>query len=132
MTQVKIGETLLDARINGTVVDKFWGGRESKSITLSMSYSEVNSLFVDNCIWSIIQTFDPIVNPETGETVTPDSVEYDNSEYSVAGPITDNRDGTVTVKMGKPTEFEIMQKQLANAVTQEELTAAYVEGVNSL
>lgn len=32
--------------------------------------------------------------------------EYDNSEYSLAGDITDHRDGTVSIKMGKPTEAE--------------------------
>lgn len=74
--------------------------------------------------------------------------EWDNSEYSIAGDIVDHRNGTVTVKMGKPTEIEILRKQLENAasseeiealrkqlenaVTEEELNAAYLEGVNSL
>lgn len=40
---------------------------------------------------------------------------YDNSEYCVAGPITDNRDGTVYIKMGKPTELELKNKELAEA-----------------
>ena len=42
------------------------------------------------------------------ETVTPEAETYDNSAYSVAGPITDHRDGTVTVKMGKPTAAELL------------------------
>ena len=45
---------------------------------------------------------------ENGETVNPDPIEEDCSEYSVAGSITDNRDGTVTVKMGKPTDAELL------------------------
>ena len=33
---------------------------------------------------------------------------YDNSEYSILGDITVHKDGTVTVKMGKPTAEEIL------------------------
>lgn len=40
-------------------------------------------------------------------------LEWDNSEYSVSGSITDNRDGTVSVKMGKPTEAETLRAQLS-------------------
>jgi hypothetical protein len=39
---------------------------------------------------------------ETKEVVN----EYDNSEYSLSGAITDHRNGTVSIKMGKPTETE--------------------------
>lgn len=34
--------------------------------------------------------------------------EYDNSEYSIAGDITDHRNGYVSVKMGQPTAEEIL------------------------
>ena len=33
---------------------------------------------------------------------------YDNSEYSIAGDVVDHRNGTVTVKMGKPTAEELL------------------------
>ena len=33
---------------------------------------------------------------------------YDNSDYSIAGPIIDHRDGHVTIKMGKPTAAELL------------------------
>lgn len=48
---------------------------------------------------------------ETKEVVT----KYDNSEYSIAGEITDYRDGTVSIKMGKPTEAETLRAQLEDA-----------------
>ena len=42
--------------------------------------------------------------------------EYDNSEYSMSGVIRDNRDGTVTIKMGKPTEIENILSELESEV----------------
>ena len=131
MTYVKIENRQFEASINGLVYDRIWGGRESKSITCKMTYEEASELFVNNSPWFIIYQEDSYVN-ENGEIVNPEPKVYDNSEFSVAGPITDNRDGTVTVKMGKPTEVELLQAQLANAVTEEELSAAYTEGVNRL
>ena len=38
--------------------------------------------------------------------MTPDPAEFDNSDFCVAGDVTDHRDGTVTVKMGKLTALE--------------------------
>ena len=32
---------------------------------------------------------------------------FDNSEFSIAGEVIDHRDGTVTIKMGKPNELEV-------------------------
>lgn len=133
MEYVKIKGNQYPAEINGYAGrygDKAWDGRWSKEITLEMSYEEALSTFVDGASWSIIHQ-DEYIN-EQGETVLGEPIEYDNSEYCVAGSITDHRNGYVTVKMGKPTEIEILNKQLANAVTEEELEAAYTEGVNSL
>ena len=55
-----------------------------------------------------------LVRPETTEQVQ----EWDNSDYCVAGPITDNRDGTITAKMGKKTASDLLA----------ELEAAYDRG----
>ena len=96
MVSVKINEVLYPAEISGRVTDKDWDNRESKSITLEMSYADAMALFVDDLDWEIVY--------ENGETTEV----YDNSELSLAGPITDNRNGTVTVKMGKPTAEEIL------------------------
>ena len=131
MIYVKINEQLYPATVDGTTKDIRWDNRHSKSITLEMTYEEAVNTFVDDLAWSIYQTYEPYVD-EQGETVTPTPDEWDNSEYCVAGSITDHRNGYVTVKMGKPTEVETLQKQLANAVTEEELETAYTEGVNSL
>lgn len=120
MTYIKINEALYPATVNGTVKDRAWDNRESKTITLEMTHAEAAALFVDGLAWFIV------MDAEEGRE------EYDNSEYSKAGSITDNRDGTVSVKMGKLTQIEYLEAQLANAVTEEELETAYVEGVNSL
>ena len=43
--------------------------------------------------------------------------EQDCSDYCVAGPITDNRDGTLTVKMGQYTQLEKALQELEEALT---------------
>ena len=132
---VKVNNTEYPAAVNGVCNDRTWNGRDTKTITLTMTHAEVASLLPDNTPWSIVQremvdVLDEQGHP-TGETKAVVN-EYDNSEYSLAGDITDHRDGTVSIKMGKPTQREAMQAQLANAVTQTELETAYTEGVNSL
>lgn len=120
MTYVKIGNSQIEASISGRTRDNTWNDRASKTIVLAMTYEEVSELFVDNVIWSIVYYPESYVDPETGETVTPEAEEYDNSEYSIAGPITDNRDGTVVVKMGKPTEVEEILAELEKEVASNE------------
>ena len=111
MTYVKINETEYPAAINGTLIDRAWDNRESKTITLEMPYEQVIELFEENAPWSIVERFTADVLDEegnpTGET-TENVVEYDNSEYCVAGSVTDHRNGTVSVKMGKPTDSELL------------------------
>lgn len=107
--QIKINGTLYPAEISGRLTDRDWDGRESKSITLEMTHAAAEALFADGAAWSIVDTYtadklDDAGEP-TGETETV-TQEYDNSEFSVAGEITDHRDGTVTVKMGKATALE--------------------------
>lgn len=116
MTYIKINNILYPATVNGNLTDRAWGNRASKSITLEMEHDKAAGLFVDDTPWSIVYQADSYTD-ENGETVMPEVEEYDNSEYSVAGPITDNRDGTVTVKMGKRLAEEILA----------ELEAAYDE-----
>lgn len=96
--------------------DGDWNGRSTQTLYLTMTHDEVATLLPDNTPWSIVQreTVD-VLNEQgqpTGETKEVVN-EYDNSEYSLAGDITDHRDGTVSIKMGKPTETETLRAQLA-------------------
>lgn len=43
--------------------------------------------------------------------------EQDCSGYCVAGPITDNRDGTLSIKMGSYTQLEQALRELEEALT---------------
>ena len=106
-TKVVINGTSYAANIQGTKRDGTWGNRESKSITLPMDYATAAATFVDDVPWSILYQPPEYVDPETQETVTPPVEEYDNSDYCILGDITVHRDGTVTVKMGKPTGEEL-------------------------
>jgi hypothetical protein len=125
---IKIGEDLYPADINGKMKDNAWNDRESKEINLEMDYETAVNLFVDGLAWSIVQRYEVPVNEviyktnEDGEpmldeygapiveAVVPSATiqedEFDNSEYCIAGDITDHRDGTISVKMGKLTELE--------------------------
>lgn len=129
MTYVKINDVVYPATINGKMADREWDDRESKTITIEMAYADAIALFVNGLAWSILMDVEQ--EQEDGSVITVQE-EYDNSEYSMAGSITDNRDGTLDVKMGKPTKIEMLEAQYANAITEEELETAYVEGVNSL
>ena len=118
MQKIKIKGSEYPASIDGLARDITWGGRESKSITLEMDNTTAMDTFVDDVQWSILYQPPEYFDPETQETVTPPVEEYDNSEYCVAGSITDNRNGTVTVKMGKPT-FEELYNILKEAAESE-------------
>ena len=123
---VKVNNTEYPATVNGNRNDHNWDGRDTKTIRLTMSHDEVAALLPDNTPWSIVQrdmvdVLDEQGHPtgETKEVVN----EYDNSEYSLAGDITDHRDGTVSVKMGKPTETE-SAKATVTALAGEPVTYA--------
>ena len=106
---IKVNNTEYPAEINGNPKDRSWDGRDTKTITLTMPYAQAAALLPDNTPWSIVlrETVDKLDNDgnPTGETKEVVN-EYDNSAYSLSGAITDHRDGTVSVKMGKPTETE--------------------------
>lgn len=118
MIYFKANNTEYPASIAGKVTDRDWGGRESKAVTLEMTHAQAAQLFVDGLVWSIVQrdtvpVYDTDGKP-TGETEE-QVQEWDNADYAVAGPITDNRDGTITAKMGKKTELELAREQAADA-----------------
>ena len=120
MIYFKANNTEYPASIAGKVTDRDWDGRASKSITLEMTYTEAVQLFVDGLSWSIVQrdtvpVYDKDGKP-TGETEE-QVQEWDNSDYNVAGSITDNRNGTCTCKMGKKTQLETEQELRRDAET---------------
>lgn len=120
MTFIKINDTLYPATISGRVADRDWDNRESKSITLEMDYATANALFANGLAWSIVQRDEvPVYEmDENGEPVLDENgapiqtgteireTEFDNSEYNLAGDLTDHRDGRITAKMGKLTDLE--------------------------
>lgn len=108
-TYVKVNNTEYPAVITGVLEDREWSEREVKTIRLTMTATNAAALLPDNTPWSIVQRdtvpkYDADGQPtgETQEVVN----EWDNSTYSLSGAITDHRDGTVSIKMGKPTETE--------------------------
>lgn len=132
MVYIKVNNTLFPTvSINGNSRDNKWDGRETKEIKLAMTYDEVLALLPDNTPWSIVQDVTETTYDENGLATGQSSkqVEYDNSAYNLSGAVTDNRDGTVTIKMGKPTAIETVT---ANAITEADLENAYREGVNSI
>ena len=118
MIYFKANKTEYPASIAGKITDRDWGNRASKAVTLEMTHAQAAQIFVDGMVWSIVQrdtvpVYGEDGNP-TGET-TEQVQEWDNSDFCVAGPITDNRDGTITAKMGKRTELELLREQSADA-----------------
>ena len=107
MVYVKIGDQQIEAAISGSLQDRNWGGRDSKTIRCAMTCEEAKNLFHDDVEWSIVYYPKAYVD-ENGQAVTPEPEIYDNSDYCIAGDITDHRDGTVSVKMGKITDAEAL------------------------
>ena len=115
---VKVNGTEYPATVNGNPVDRNWDNRDTKTIYLTMTHDEAATLLPSGTPWSIVQRDTQDVLDEQGQPTgeTKEVInEYDNSEYSIAGEITDYRDGTVSIKMGKPTETETLREQLEDA-----------------
>lgn len=126
MIYVKVNGTLYLATIDGQMQDYTWDNRESKTITMQGTYDEIVGLFKDGTPWSIVMKEEvqkrnddgSLVLDKAGNPVTEEQTsEWDNSEFSMSGPITDNRDGTVSIKMGKPTDLEDAMELLLGGET---------------
>lgn len=98
MEYVKVNGREIPAQIMGHLQDSEMNNRATKTIKAALTYAEAASLFINGTAWSIISEYEV-----DGQTVRE---EFDNSDYNVAGPITDHRDGTVSVKMAKRSESE--------------------------
>lgn len=105
MLYLKTGNMEYPAAITGREIDRDWDGRASKTITLQMTYAEAAQLFTDGLVWSVAEK-------QPDEDGAEQMVrETDCSSYCVAGPITDYRDGKITVKMGTQTEEERAEQE---------------------
>ena len=100
MAKIKVGQDEYNAlSITGKMNDKEWDGRQSKTFRIEATHGEALEAFTDGCEWSI-------VDMSTDDNGEPVEVEFDNADFSLAGDVTDHRDGTVSVTMGKLTDLE--------------------------
>lgn len=102
MSIVIVGGRRLEATVRKRMMDPDWNGRQSAEVTAQLTSGEAAELFVHDADWSVERDYTDM----DGKTVTH---ETDMSAYSVAGKITDNRDGTITAKMGLLTEREALE-----------------------
>ena len=68
--------------------------RDVISLTITATYQEAAAAFTDGSTFTVVD-----------DSVTP-AEEFEYTDHTMAGPITDHRDGTVTVKMGKANTAE--------------------------
>ena len=68
--------------------------RDVISLTITATYQEAAASFTDGSSFAVVD-----------DSVTP-AEEFEYTDHTMAGPITDHRDGTVTVKMGKSNTAE--------------------------
>lgn len=68
--------------------------RDVISLTITATYAEAAAEFTDGATFTVID-----------DSVTP-AEEFEYTDHTMAGAITDHRDGTVTVKMGKANTAE--------------------------
>ena len=68
--------------------------RDVISLTIEATYAKAAAEFIDGATFTVVD-----------DSVTP-AEEFEYADHTMAGPITDHRDGTVTVKMGKANTAE--------------------------
>ena len=106
---IKVGGVEYPATLIYNYKDRNWDMRESVAVHLTMPYAQAAALLTTGTPWSNVFREQKDVLDENGELTgqTEEVVtEEDMSAYSLAGEIVDYRDGTVSIKMGKPTETE--------------------------
>lgn len=72
--------------------------RDVITLVVESSFAAMDDVFVDGTTFAIVETVD-----QEGEPV---EQVHEYTDHTVAGPITDNRDGTISVKMGKANTAE--------------------------
>lgn len=121
-------------------------GRDWKKIDVICDVDTIKTMFVDNVKYrqewdsvKYVAETKTIEDPETGESkeVTElvevmEVLSKDLSDYCVAGEVVDHRDGTCTVLMGRLTEIELLQSQIDEKPSYDDMAAVIMEGVNSI
>lgn len=92
---IKVNEQEYPAEVIYLYKDRNWNDRDVRNVFLNIPYDQVVALIPTGTKWSSILKEDDVVVEET-----------DMSEYSIAGQVVDYRNGTISIKMGKPTETE--------------------------
>lgn len=92
--------------------DRNWNDRDVRNVFFNLPYDQVVALMPTGTKWSSILKENDVVVEET-----------DMSEFSIAGQVVDYRNGTVSIKMGKPTETE-SAKATVTALAGEPVTYA--------
>lgn len=109
---IKINGQEYPAEVIYLYKDKNWNDRDVRNVFLNLPYDQVVALMPTGTKWSSILKENDVVVEET-----------DMSEYSIAGQVVDYRNGTVSIKMGKPTETE-SAKATVTALAGEPVTYA--------
>lgn len=96
--------------ISGRMHDAEWDDRHTKTIRFeNNTYEQVKELLPNRTEWNIVSQWDEEIWNEEGteilQIITHNDV-FDNGDFILSGPITDWRDGTVSIKMGKLTDLE--------------------------
>ena len=98
MDHVLISGREIPVRARHRMCDTRWNNRECWELTMELACTDAESLFIHDAQWRLRRYVEGLEAAET-----------DMSDYSVAGAIIDNRDGTVTVKMGMLTDREALE-----------------------
>ena len=121
------GETQTDVSLKyswKTRADVFGVSRDAMLFCVEgQTYESVKALFADDAQYGdTVQqiTYETVTDEESGEQTVNEvtnEVVTDLSEFCIAGDITDKRDGTFTVVMGKKSdsEIEIENLEIENA-----------------
>lgn len=100
----------LAIEINGSMSDSDWDNRETKIIRFdNTSYEAVKNLLPNNTQWDIVCKWDEKIYDENGTEIVqiiPHEDVFNNNDFCLSGPITDWRDGSISIKMGKLTDLE--------------------------
>jgi len=115
--QVKVGEFLFEALKQPMATKRVFRG-ENRDTLLLVFHKDVfgdnnpSDIFVDDCAFSIIETVE-LMNVSGLPSREYEDREYSKELFCVAGDITDHRDGTLSILMGKKTDRELLEEENA-------------------